>query len=333
MAPPAMERNHWMAPAKTSDEQGPSAQPQASGQEPGIPKSYDFRNPDKFSKEHLRGLRMVFDTFARLSASSLSWLLRGQVHVSLASVEQVPYEHFIARLPAPTAAGLLTCSPLPDRFVLELSIPAAYAMVDRMLGGSGIPVQQVRDVTDIEGSLLGRVVGQLLPSYREAWSAIVSVDPRLEEMIFSPTLIPSAVPGTVAALAQLELNILGVNGSMNVAIPYAVLEPVMGRLNSQRWLAAPGHPRPPEPETPFPDARLQHAAVPVAVVLGTAAVALRELLRLQPGHVIQLNTTPGAPLSVVVGSQAKFTGVPGLLNNRVAVQLTDVLQEDDSDPD
>ena len=290
-------------------------------------KPYDFRNPDKFSKDHLRGLQIIFETFARLTTSNLSSLLRGQVQVRLSSIDQLAYEEYTAQLPSTTAVSLLSCDPLPDQTLLEISPQVTYVMIDRLLGGSGRVPQRLREATDIEQALLRLVVTHILPSYREAWSTVVAVEPRLEELVFNTALIPSAIPGTVAALALLEINVLGTTGTLSVAIPYTVLEPVMGRLNVQKWLAGTGRGSHSQTGIGFPDRQLQRAMVPVTVVLGTAALDLKELLVLEKGNIIRLETAPGQELRVAIGAHEKFTAQPGQVSNRIAVQITQPLAE------
>lgn len=294
------------------------------GSQPGKPakqvKPYDFWHPDKFSKDHLRGLQMVFDTFARLAGSTLSSLLRGQVQVRLAAVEQLSYSEYVSQLPNPTVISLITCDPLPDQLILEINLPIAYVMMDRLLGGTGVPASQAKEVTDIEQSLTRSVIQHLLPNFAAAWSPVVAIEPRLEGLMFNTSYIPTAVSGTVAALALLEINGFGTTGTISVAIPYTVLEPVMARLNAQKWLATPR--RTAAVEDSGPEHRLRMASVSLTAILGSATAHMRDLVCLQPGDIVRLDTMPGEELRVAVGEQAKFAAVPGLMGNRLAIQIT-----------
>jgi len=142
-------------------------------------KRYDFRRPDKFSKDHLRVIQLVFDTFGRLAGSVLSSLLRGQVQVRLTSVEQISYDEYIQQLPNPTAICLFSADPLPDRSILELNLPVLYAIIDRLLGGTGKrPQPQVfREATEIEHALARSAIVHMLGSYQEAWGNVVAMTP------------------------------------------------------------------------------------------------------------------------------------------------------------
>lgn len=306
---------------------GPKEEEAARPSTEVLVKPYDFFHPDKFSKDHLNGLQIIFDTFARLVGPTLSSLMRGQVQVRLTSVEQLSYSEYVAQLPNPTAISLISAEPLPERFVLEINLPVAYAMIDRLLGGKGETPHRTRAVTDIEQSLFRLVVSNLLPSFALAWNPVVATEPHLEEAMFNTAFIPSAVSGTVAALALLEIGVSGVTGTMSIAMPYTVLEPVMGRINAQKWLSDTR--RSGQQQEGFsPQEQLGRAVLPVTAILGTAAVSLAELTRLQPGHIIRLDSYPGQFLRVAVGGLERFNALPGVVDNRLAVQITQVLAED-----
>src|SRR6266446_10437395 len=98
-------------------------------------KLYDFRRPDKFSKEHIRAIQNIHETFARVTASSLSSYLRSATTVSLSSIEQVVYEEYVHQLANPTLVNLVELQPLAGRIVVEMNMNIGLAMLDRMMGG------------------------------------------------------------------------------------------------------------------------------------------------------------------------------------------------------
>lgn len=290
-------------------------------------KRYDFRKPDKFSKDHLRALQVLFEAYSRLLGTDLAGMLRVQVQVRLTSVEQLPYDEYTAQLPNPTVVGIVSCAPLPDRIIMELNMPLGFAMFDRLLGGGGRSSTRPRDVTDIEASMLRLVMQRMLPTFAEAWRGILEVQPSLDDLVFSTAYIPAGVPGTVAALVLLEIVMPGIAGTVSIAIPYTVLEPVMNKLNTQKWLASSAIDETPVTVGSVSTVALQQATVPVQVVLGTTTVPFGDLLYLQAGDVIPLNTQPGDEVMVSVGSHHKFNGQPGRIGNRIAVQISSTVPE------
>ena len=84
-------------------------------------KIYDFKRPDKFSKEQIRTVQIMHETFARLTTTSLSAQLRSLVHVHVATVDQLTYEEFIRSIPTPTTLAVINMDPLKGNAVLECS--------------------------------------------------------------------------------------------------------------------------------------------------------------------------------------------------------------------
>ena len=288
-------------------------------------KEYDFRRPDKFSKDHLRALQSILHTFARLLGPTMSSYLRGQVQAQLKTVEQVSYDEAVSQLPNPSLVCFVSCEPLPDRMVVQVDLPVAYAIVDRLLGGQGRPAQRVREITEIEQVLMGSAVSHMLDNFREAWSNVVAMEPKVEDVVFSATFLQSSVPGIVAAGASFDLTAMGSTGSMSLIIPYTVLEPIMTRINSHLWQT--GARRDVLNDAGVSDDHLRKVLVPLVAVLGDADVYFQELLRLRPGDLLRLTNVPGRELRIRVGDSDKFAVVPGQVGAHMAVQITDLLTE------
>lgn len=295
-----------------------------------VSKPYDFRKPDKFSKDHLRALQVIFETYARNLSGELSAMLRTQVIVRLSSVEQTTYEEYTAQLPNPAAIAIVNLQPLPDRIIFEVSLPLVDAMFDRLLGGLGRAAQRQREITEIESSILRLIMQRMLPTMGDAWSGVGDVLPVLEDTVFSPVYIPAAVPGTAAALVVLESAIGDITGTLSIAIPYTVLEPVMGKLSTQKWLATPRQTTGDPDAAVSPFRPLRQASVPLTVVLGQVTASLGELLYLNEGDILRLDTTPGDELTVLVNGHAKFHGLPGKLGAQAAVQISRVIDEEEA---
>ena len=114
-------------------------------------KIYDFKRPDKFSKEQIRTVQIMHETFARLTTTSLSAQLRSLVHVHVATVDQLTYEEFIRSIPTPTTLAVINMDPLKGNAVLEIDPAITFSMIDRLFGGTGaVTGNKSRDLTDIE---------------------------------------------------------------------------------------------------------------------------------------------------------------------------------------
>ena len=131
-------------------------------------KIYDFKRPDKFSKEHIRTVSMMHETFARLTTTSLSAQLRSMAHVHVATVEQLTYEEFIRSIPTPTTLAVINMDPLKGSAVLEIDPAVTFSIIDRLFGGKGHGTKVQRELTEIENSVMEGVIVRILANMREA---------------------------------------------------------------------------------------------------------------------------------------------------------------------
>ena len=142
-------------------------------------KIYDFKRPDKFSTEATRTIKMMHETFARQTTTTLSAQLRTLAHVHVATVEQLTYEEFIRSIPAPTTLALINMDPLPGSAVLEIDPSITFSIIDRLFGGKGQSIKIQRELTDIEGSVMEGIIVKILANMREAWNTVIDLRPRL----------------------------------------------------------------------------------------------------------------------------------------------------------
>src|SRR4051812_15695003 len=200
-------------------------------------KLYDFRRPDKFSKEHIRAIQNIHETFARVTASSLSSYLRATTTVSLSSIEQVVYDEYIHQLSNPTLVNLIELQPLTGRIVVEMNMNVGLAMLDRMMGGPGT-VTNRSEMTAIEMALLRSLGSTVTAGLKDGWAAVADLQPLLVETVLNADLVQAALPGDIAALLLFEINTLGMSGMLSICVPHPVIEPLMDRLNTQAWFSS-----------------------------------------------------------------------------------------------
>ncbi len=126
---------------------------------------YDFKRPERVSKDQIRALEAIHEGFARNFGASLSAFLRTIIEVRVATVEQLTYSEFIHSLPNPTCFNLLTAQPLEGQMCLEISPLIIYPVIDRLLGGSNndLFIPQ-RPLTGIEWRLVGKITARALQS-------------------------------------------------------------------------------------------------------------------------------------------------------------------------
>jgi len=193
---------------------------------------YDFKRPDKFSREQVRAFSMTHETFARLTTTSLSAQLRSMVHVHVASVDQLTYEEFIRSIPTPTTLAIINMDPLKGNAILEIDPAVTFAVIDSLCGGSGEGTKSQHELTDIESSIMEAVVVRLLGNLREAWTAVVDLRPRLGELDTNPQFAQIVPPNEMVALVTLETKMGDVEGMMNLCVPYSTVESIIPNFSA-----------------------------------------------------------------------------------------------------
>lgn len=284
---------------------------------------YDFRRPDKFSKDQLRTMQMLHETFARLFSSNLAAYLRAPVHIDLISVEQIPYDEYIRAITS-SLINIFSMQPLSGQALLEIEFDVVISMIDRLLGGPGTVVKRAQTaLTDIERPLVENVVDRALGSLRTAWEGIVSFTPVREGMETSAQFVQIVPPNDIVVSILFEIRVGETHGAMSLCIPYLVLKPVLSKLSAQRWFS--GSKRTSSQYTALLAQQIQQTRVPLIAVLGSARLMLRQVLELKEGDVILLNRRIHEPIDITVGNRVKFRARPGTRGKQVVVQIESIV--------
>lgn len=302
------------------------AAPPLAPQKPA--KLYDFRRPDKFSKEHLRSLRILHESFARMLGSSLTSYLSAGVQVRLTMLEQGTYDEYIQSLPTPTVIYVVGLAPLPGQAVVELNLPVARVLIDRLLGGTGTPTPRTGEMTEIEMALL-KTIGQfILSSLREAWANVVPLRPTMQEPVLSPELAQFATMAEATVMLVLEVSVFKVTGTISMCLPYQVLQPVLESLTSQVWTSTSPSRTSEQDSREQMGERISQVTLPVTVELGAVNMTVEGLLSLSKGNVLRLNTSANGPLPIRIDDRVKFVGQAGLSGKHLAVQIVRAVESD-----
>ena len=295
-------------------------------------KIYDFRRPDKFSKEQIRTVSNMHESFARLTTTSLSAQLRSLVHVHVASVDQLTYEEFIRSIPTPTTLAVINMDPLKGNAVLEIAPEITFIMIDRLFGGSGDTGGKVnRDLTDIEQSVMEGVIVRILANMREAWTQVIDLRPRLQQIETNPQFAQIVAPGEMVILVTLEIKIGEEAGMMNICIPYITIEPIVSKLSSQFWFSSIRKSSTTQYLGTLKE-KLSDVDMDIIAEVGTMNVSIRDVLNLRIGDVVRFNDIRvNDPLTLSVGTRKKFYCQPGVVGKKMAVQIIGKMKESDED--
>ena len=290
-------------------------------------KNYDFARPSKFSKEHLRTLEIIFEHYGRLLSTNLPVYLRKSIQVEVMSAEAVTYSEFSNALSNPVLLGVVDMEPLSGNIIIEVASNIGYASVDRMLGGSGNPLDKNRDFSEIELLIIERIVSVCVELLSEPWHNVLEIHPRLERIETNSQFAQFISPSEMIALVTLNLRLGDIEGLMNICLPFMTLEPVMDKLNTKYWYSSIKKDNE-EEYTEAIQSLISRAPVPIKAHLGKSTVSIQAFTNLQIGDIIRLDTKVDKELDVYVGSIRKFTALPGASGKQYAVRITSVIGEE-----
>ncbi len=294
-------------------------------------KIYDFKRPDKFSKEQIRTVSIMHETFARLTTTSLSAQLRSLVHVHVASVDQLTYEEFIRSIPTPTTLAVINMDPLKGNAVLEIDPAITFSMIDRLFGGTGQGAKVSRDLTDIEQSVMEGIIVRILANMREAWTQVIDLRPRLGQIETNPQFAQIVPPSEMVVLVTLETKVGEEEGMMNFCIPYLTIEPIISKLSSKFWFSSVRRSSTTQYLGTLKE-KLSDVDMDVVAEIGTINLPIRDVLALRVGDVERLaNVRVGDPLTLSVGNKKKFYCQPGVVGKKMAVQVISKIDQNETE--
>jgi flagellar motor switch protein FliM len=293
-------------------------------------KVYDFKRPDKFSKEQIRTVSVMHESFARLTTTSLSAQLRSLVHVHVASVDQLTYEEFLRSIPTPTLLTIIDMDPLKGNAILEIDPSITFAMIDRLFGGTGQGAKVQREPTDIEQSVMEGIIVRLLANMREAWTQVIDLRPRLGGIETNPQFAQIVPPTDMVVLITLETKVGDEEGMMNLCIPYVTIEPIISKLSSQYWFSSVRQGTTAQYQGLLKK-KLDSVEMEVVAEIGSINLSVRDVLALDVGDVVRLtNMRYTDPIVLSVGSKKKFYCQPGVVGKKRAVQILGVYDKEPS---
>lgn len=295
-------------------------------------KEYDFMSPKKFSREQLKLLDNIFDSFARTFSLQLSSMLRIACQMEILQVEEEEYREFNNALNDSVLVAVIGMHNEENRIddkqiLMEMSRTVSFSIMDRLLGGSGMGYQIDRDYTDIELSLLEYLFKQVLGLLKNAWSNYIEIDHTLDMIETNSRLMQSIQPDESVAIIVIEITLDTLKGNMNICLPASSLEEIFRVFNS-KYVKIPKKDDP-EVEQQRKDAimhSLKNSPLNVSAVLGKTQITLRDLLNLQTGDIIPLDTPVENNMVVVnVERSPWFTGVIGSKKKKYAVKIEKTL--------
>jgi flagellar motor switch protein FliM len=282
---------------------------------------YDFKHPNRVSKDQLRTLENMHDNFAGHMGSVLSNLLRAMLDVDLVSVDQITYSEFVMSLMSPSCTFTYTAEPLDGACIVDFNPTLTYAFVERMFGGSGKVLDTGRELTGIERSLMNRIVGVVYKELEDAWAHICPIKINQISLETNPQFVQIVPPGETVITISFQLKLLQSTGLMTICYPYMALESIVGKLSAQNWIDATKK-KTQEKNAEVNMGNLMQLTVPLSAVLARTKVRIKDFLNLEIGDVVITDQRINQEVDVFIKRRKKFSGRPGLVGSKKGLVLT-----------
>ena len=290
-------------------------------------KLYDFRRPNKFSKDHIRTLEMIHDNYSRIISNYLTSQVRTNVKIKIESVEQITYEEFVHSVPNPTILTLFRMPPLNGTILFETNPQFVFQIIDILLGGPGSGDYKMREFTDIDKNIIMQINKGLILNLKLAWQDILEVNPEIEGIETNPSLNQTLAPNEPVALITFSVEVEKSSTFINICIPYLSIEKVLDKLVVQYWFQANNEDILKESRQKLKN-RLNIVEVPVSAVLGSTNITIDDFLKLSVGDVISLNKKSTSAIELFVEEEPCFFVKPGVLGKNMGVQILDIIDKD-----
>lgn len=293
-------------------------------------KNYDFRRPNKLSKEHIRALELIHENYARIASNYLSSQVGSNVKVKLVSTEQTTYEEFIKPIPNPTLLSIFHMTPLNGTIMMEINPQFGFQMIDSLCGGSAKHNQKIRAFTEIEKSIVMQISNDLIMGMKSAWEDTFEVSPELDTIETNPQLNQMMSPNESIVLFSFNIDMLNTVSKMNICLPYIAIEQHVEKLYSQNWFTSSNNSEKGKYEFIIKN-RLMNSKVNLSVLLGKTDISISEFMDLQVGDVLKLNKKANIPLKMNVEDRMHYYVQPGIYNKKLSVQVVEIVEKDVDD--
>ncbi|MGL5152064.1 MAG: flagellar motor switch protein FliM [Clostridium sp.] len=290
-------------------------------------KLYDFKSPQKFSKDHIRTLELIHDNFARIMANYLTAQVRKNVKVKIETVEQITYEEFIHSIQNPTILTLFKMPPLNGTILFEINPRFSFQIIDILLGGSGERQTVSKEFSDIDKNIMYQVSSGIISNLKLAWDDIIEVDVEVEGIETNPALNQTLAPNEPVALITLSVEMGKYSSFVNICIPYLSLEKILDKLVVQYWFKN-------EEDGLLEESRkkmeegLNKVEVNLHTKLGSTQLTVDDFLRLNTGDIIKLDNNYTEPIKLYVEEEECYYVKPGKVGKNMGVEILDIIDKD-----
>jgi flagellar motor switch protein FliM len=279
------------------------------------------------SKDQMRTLQNLHEGYARIFSTTMTSYLRTLVEIELVSVDQLTYSEFIMSISNPSCIYVFQMEPLEGSAIFEINPSLVFYMVDRLFGGQGKSIEQNRELTTIEESVMIKITERALANLKDVWEHVGIFNPKVVNYETNPQFVQIAPPSETVILISLEVRMANGSGLISLCFPFMVLESIISKLSGESWMVSQ---RVSTRETEkIVRKEIESRPVTVAAEVGGLSLTIRDLLQLKTGDVLWMDRRVDSRLPIKLNGQLKMEGKPGLVGRRKAIQVTSFITKEE----
>lgn len=293
-------------------------------------KEYDFRSPKKITKETIKLLKGIYENYCRMTTSRLTSMLRLMCDVTVEQVEESIFHEYNNALDDYVLMGLIDVK-YPDntksdsQILMEVSKPLSFVIIDRLLGGSGEEYENIRDYTDIELSLLGNLLKQIIRQMGPTWESTLDIETELSKIETNSRFIQSINYNDTVVIIVLNVSINQSSGKITICIPSVILDEIMKKANIFSRNNNRRTDQSIEAQKSAIMDSIRSSNLTVTGVLGKTEATLEDILGMQVGDLIILNKNMNSGVDVNVDGEKWFEGKWGTKNNKGVIKINKII--------
>ncbi|MBI2252352.1 MAG: flagellar motor switch protein FliM [Armatimonadetes bacterium] len=287
---------------------------------------YNLSQRTKFSLEQQKFLGRIFHKFSERLQKTLGPLIQDIIELKLLEFKFCAYQTYIHSLPDPSCLIVFRIDP-QNKGIMFFDFPLSFALVDRLMGGKGESIEEIRPFTEIELAILKKTFYQILESYQTSFSEIIELQIEILEFEFNPLAIHIASPSEIMVLANFEVQIARSRGNIEFCLPFKHLKEIIPKASFEEFLISKSDSSS-QSVSPVFVKNIESAKIPVSIELGRVEVNFQDLLQIEAGDIIKLDQPIQSPLKIKINDRTKFLGRPGFKEGKMAVQISKVLSEE-----
>lgn len=291
---------------------------------------FDFRLPNRISKNQIRTIRNIHENFAEALSSYLLSKLQAIVNINVISVDQIYYSEYVLSVGNPSCLYLLDVKGTDIKGILEIGTELTLAIVDRLLGGSGVGMKQSKQITPIEQKVLSVVIEKIMAELKKAWQTVDDLEFLIDRFESDIDFAQITSQSESVLIVSFEVYIGDQSFLMNLCYATFAFDTILSKLSAQKLSSIRPTKYNGKTAKYVITEHLEKSYLNVNVEFGRAIITFRDMINLKIGDVIKMNTQVGQELKMTINGKHLFHGLPGNVNGHKALKITRKVEEEEN---